>query len=262
MVKISDNIQHEKTGDGKSALDFLKEISNKKWRIITNEILEEGGDVFCPYFYKGELGCETHEEASEKLLGMLPTGRNLFIHHAISGSKLKGIMTDELNEVVLKREVIIPKYNNIICGHIHSPHKKAKDKVVYAGSVFTNEVGEEEKFVYTMEDGVITPHKLPCRSIVKLENPTAKEIEKYDSNSILKIILSNKVTEEELIAMKGLLSPFDGSILVEDYKTERKIIKFADGELDLNISNLIDIYAKEKKIDAGKLKAGYELIKK
>lgn len=252
---------HEKVGDGKSAIDFLKEIKNKKWHIITNEIVEIDGDVFCPYFYKGELECNSHEEASKKLMEMLPAGKNLFIHHALSGHNIKGIMTDELNEVVLPRAKITKQYENIFCGHLHSSHLDGKSNVVYAGSIFTDEVNEGEKFVYTMEDGIIENHKLPVRDIIKLEDPTFRDMREIKKESIVKVIMTKKPADNFLHEMEEKLLGYDGSILVEDYKTERKIVKFEDGDLDLDVVNLIKIYAKEKNLDLGKLQAGYELIK-
>jgi signal recognition particle subunit SEC65 len=112
-----------------------------------------------------------------------------------------------------------------------------------------------------MEEGVVTPHQLPVRQIVKLENPSLEEIDKYSKDTIFKIIFSEKINEEDLVNVKMVLEKYAGSVLVEDYKTERKIVKFADGELDLNIDNLIKIYAETKKVDLNKLKTGYSLIK-
>lgn len=252
---------HEKVGDGKSAIDFLKEIKNKKWHIVTNEVYTHEGDVFCPYFYKGELDCNNFKEATEKLLTMLPKGKNLFMHHAVSGYNFKNINTDNLNEIVLPKKELSSRYGKIICGHIHIPSNKPKDKVLYSGSIFTNEVNEGEKFIYIMDDDKVEEHKIPVREIVKLENPTLAEVSKYKKGTILKVVLSEKVTEEELSAYKEVLSCFDGSVLVEDFKTERKIIKFVDGELDLDVMTLMRVYAKEKRIDFEKLKTGYELIK-
>lgn len=261
MTKISDNIQHEKTGDGKSAIDFMKEINNKRWHIITNEIVEIDGDVFCPYFYKGELECDTFEEASDKLLSMLPKGKNLFIHHAISGHNVKGIRTDDLNEIVLPRAKITKKYENIFCGHLHEAYCDPKNSIIYAGSIMTNEVNEGEKFVYTSEDGKTKEHHLPTRSIIKIEDPTFRDMREFPKNSIVKVIFTKKPNGTFLHSLKEHLTEYDASILVEDYKTERKIIKFSDGELNLDISNLLSVYAKEKKIDLAKLQAGYDLIK-
>lgn len=256
---------HEKVGDGKSAIDFLKEIKNKKWHIITDEVYTLGVDVFCPYFYKGELECSDFKTATEKLLTMLPKGKNLFMHHAVSGFNFKNVNTDDLNEIVLPKKEITKLYERVFCGHIHiksdlKPNDRST-KVIYAGSIFTNEVNEGEKSVFILKDEEVTEYRLPVREIVKLDNPTLAEIIEHNKYSILKVVLSNKITDEELSAYKEALTAFDGSVLVEDFKTERKIIKFVDGELDLNVINLMKVYAKEKKINFEKLKAGYELIK-
>jgi DNA repair exonuclease SbcCD nuclease subunit len=253
---------HEKVGDGKSAIDFLKEVKNKNWHIITNEVVEIDGDVFCPYFYKGELGCKTNQEGAEKLLKMLPKGKNLFMHHAASGFNLKAIRTDDLNEIVLPKKELSKKYDNIFLGHIHLSYVDVKANIVYTGSVFTNEVNEGEKFVYTFDGKLKTKeHQLPVRQIVKLEDPEFKDFEKYTRDSILKVILTKLPTDTGLEKIKSLLSGYDGGILIEDYRIERKVLKFADGDLDLDIMNLIKIYAETKKLDFEKLKAGYELIK-
>jgi DNA repair exonuclease SbcCD nuclease subunit len=252
---------HDKSGDGSSSMDFLKEIKGKKWHLITNEVLKIDEDVFCPFFYKGELECDTYEEATEKLMSILLSGENLFIHHAISGHDIKGIRTDELNEIVLPRNKIIKKYKNIFCGHLHNAYQDPKNNILYTGSIFSNEVNENDKFVYTIEDGKVTEHLLPGRRIIKLENPTFRSMREIPKNSIIKIVLDKKPDESYLQGIKEHLNDYEGSILVEDYKTERKKIKFSDGELNLEISNLLNIYAKEKNIDLKKLQAGYELIK-
>jgi DNA repair exonuclease SbcCD nuclease subunit len=252
---------HEKVGDGKSAIDFMKELENKKWHIITNEVYEIDGDVFCPYFYKGELGATTNKEGAEQILKMLPKAKNLFMHHAASGYNIKSIVTDDLNEIVLPKKELSKMYNNIFLGHIHLPYSDNKSNIVYTGSVFTNEVNEGAKYVYTYDGIKIKEHQLPVRQIVKLEDPEPKDFEKYTRDSILKVILTKKPAEKSLEKIKSLIDGYDGGILIEDYKVERKIIKFADDELNLDIMNLIKIYAEAKKLDFNKLKAGYELIK-
>jgi len=252
---------HEKTGDGKSAIDFMKEVKKKNWNIVTNEILNVDGDVFCPYFYKGELGANSHEEAINILMEKLPGGGTLFIHHAVSGYKFKNISTDTLNEIVLPRTEIKKRFKNTFCGHIHTPGHDKKNNIIYVGSVFTNEVNEEEKFIYLMEDGELTQVPLVGRPIIKLEDPSEEEIKSYPKNAIIKVILSKKIKEDALNDYKKILSNFDGSILVEDFKVERKAIKFDDDELNLNIDNLIKIYSENRKIDLNKLQKGYDLIK-
>lgn len=252
---------HEKSGDGKTAIDFMKEVNKKNWHIITDEVVELDGDVFCPYFYKGELGAKDNKEAVKILMDKIVKGKNLFIHHALSGYTFNHISTDSLNEIVLPKATLTKRFDNIFCGHIHAASCDTKNKVVYTGSIFTDEVNEDKKYVYVMEDGAVEDFVLPCRPIVKVENPTVDEIKAYSSDTILKVILSNKISKEELESTKEALTALDGSILIEDFKIERKVIKFKDGDLDLDIDNLIKIYAKDRKVDLEKLQNGYELIK-
>lgn len=255
---------HEKVGDGKSAIDFMKEVKNKKWHIITNQVSKIDDDVFCPFFYKGELECATNEQATERLLELLPKGKNLFIHHAATGYGFKSIVTDDLAEIVLPSKELTKRYEKIFCGHIHvKSDVQSKDrlpKIIYTGSVFTNEVNEGKKSVWILEDGKVKEYELPVREIVKLENPLITNLQKYQKNTIVKVILT-EATNKYLELVKENLEKCDGSILVEDYKTERKIVKFDDGDLDLDIMNLMKIYAEAKKLDFKKLEAGYELIK-
>jgi DNA repair exonuclease SbcCD nuclease subunit len=253
---------HEKMGDGKSAIDFMREVNKPNWHIVTNEVIKIEEDVFVPYFYKGELGAQDNKEATKTLMSMIPSGNNLFIHHAVSGYSFNNISTNDLNEIVLPKANIAKKFDRIFCGHIHLPSRDLENKVIYTGSVFTNEVNEKEKYIYTLENGNVEEIKLPCRSIVKLENPTIKELKEYSADTIVKTILSKKYDNEELSEIRNELQDgFDGYVLVEEFKTERKIVKFADGDLDLDIKNLLTIFAKERKIDMEKLFAGWDLIK-
>mgnify|MGYP002347385127 FL=1 len=252
---------HEKTGDGKSAIDFMREVNKKNWHIITNEVTKIGEDVFVPYFYKGELGCHDNVEASKALMEMIPAGENLFIHHAVSGYTFKSIVTDMLKEPILPIS-ITKKFKRVFCGHIHVPGKTDKNKVIYTGSVFTNEVNEDKKYVYWLEDDLVTDIILPCRPIIKIENPTKDDLMDLERNHIVKAVFSKKYKEEELAVVKDLIRKrFDGHVIVDDFKTERKNIKIKDGDLDLDIKNLLTIYAKERNIDLQKLLDGWDLIK-
>lgn len=265
---------HEKKGDGRSAIDFMKEISGKNWHIITDEIKEIDGDVFCPYFFKGEMEVDNNVDATNKLLKSLLKkefkDKNLFIHHAVSGYNIKSersggkegkvLDTNLLCEILLPKKEVVTHFKKIICGHIHTPYNKKNDKVFYAGSIFSNEINEGSKYVYKMENDEIVPHKLPGREIIRLEDPTVEDIEKEDKSSILKVVLNKKPSEEKGEAIKEALGEFDGSVLVEDYKVDRKIVKFMDGELDLDPVNLMKIYAEERKVDFKKLSDGYNFI--
>src|SRR3990167_4276687 len=142
---------HEKTADGRSAVDYLQEIKNPKWKVITNKVEVWGDFVFCPYFSKQELGVETHEEATKKVLGMLPAGNFLFCNYAISDSlTVSGQNTNLFPEVVLPKGELEKNYIKVIGGHIHKPQENGK--VLVTGCVFSNEVGDSEKFVFKMDN--------------------------------------------------------------------------------------------------------------
>jgi hypothetical protein len=176
------------------------------------------------------------------------------------------MVTDDLAEIVLPSKELIKRYEKIFCGHIHVKSdvqsRSRLPKIIYTGSVFANEVNEGKKSVWKMEDGKIKEYELPGRKIVKVEDPAINdELLSYTKNAVVKIILTKKPNEDYLNSIKDILSHFEGGLLVEDYKTERKILKLADGDLNLDIMNLMKIYAEAKKLDLEKLKAGYELIK-
>ena len=262
---------HEKKGDGKSALDFMKEIKGKKWHIVTNEIKVIDNDVFCPYFFRGELEAENNDIASDiltkKLLSDEYAGKNLFIHHAVSDFKIRNkeekfdkrlLDTGALNEIVIYRKEISSHFSMIFCGHIHTPFSEGN--FTYTGSVFSNEMNEGSKYIYTLEDDKLEKIKLPGRKIIKLDDPSIEKIKECDKDSIVRVILTTKPSEEKEAEIKELLSSFAGSMLVEDFKVERKIVNFSDGELDLDIENLMRIYSEERKVDLKKLKDGYNLI--
>ena len=64
---------HERFGNGKTAIDFLKEIKNENWHIMTDKYpstkkVEGLNSVFIPYSYKNEFDCESNKEAAEKIM--------------------------------------------------------------------------------------------------------------------------------------------------------------------------------------------------
>lgn len=255
---------HEKTADGRSAVDYLKEIKNPKWKIITNKVEKVGEFVFCPYFSKQELGVETHEEATAKVMEMLfaPTlmsdapAKFLFCHYAISDSlTTTGQNTNLFPEVVLPKTKLEEWYLKVIGGHIHKPQENGKTLVT--GSVFTNEVGDDEKFVFKMDNhGKVEWEKLPVRPIRKVENPTKEKLEFFledNSGTIIKAVFNDraKAPDEEI---KEVLKRFDAYVLLEQYPNERKKLDIENGAmLEFNIETLIKAYAKQKSLDETKL---------
>lgn len=252
---------HSKKGDGSTAIDFLKEIKGKKWHIFTKPGTVMMGNKkvdFLPYMLKSELEVETNEEAAEKMMKMLKGGDILFAHHAISGTTFNGIKVETFQEPILPKEKLEKKYQKVVAGHIHSP--KTYGRTLVTGSVFTDTVGEIEKFIYIIkEDLSITEIlKLPNRAIYKLEDPVDKVWITMKKDSIVKVIITDKETNIEEIRAK--MAKFDASLLIEDYPQKRKKMHIEEGAFDFSIETLLKLYAKEKEIDYQKLLAGLSLI--
>jgi DNA repair exonuclease SbcCD nuclease subunit len=266
---------HEKSADGKSAIDYLKEVKNPNWEIITDIISTIGDMVFCPYFYRQELRTETYEEATKELMGRISTsshpeprspqpniGRFLFVHHAVSDTQtITGQNTNLFPEIVLPKTEIESMFDLIIGGHIHKPSQYGKTLVT--GSIFTNEAGDTEKFVFLIdtESLNIETIKLPTRPIYRLENPKFELLESLNPNSIVKAVLTDKEapSSEEY---KQILRRFDAYVLIEQYPNQRKKLHLDEGAmLEFSVENLLGMYAEEKKVDLGKLLKAWELVK-
>jgi len=106
--------------------------------------------------------------------------------------------------------------------------------------------------------------KLPGRGIYGLENPTNEDLKKIEKNNIVKVILTKKLSAPKLGELKNKLKKFDAFILLEQIPHERKRAHYNKDEkiLEFDISQLLELYSKEKKIDLNKLKQGFELINK
>jgi DNA repair exonuclease SbcCD nuclease subunit len=256
---------HEKMASKSTALDYLMEIKNKPWSVITDKVEICGTNnelVFCPYFYKSELEVINNGDGCNKLMSMIPkSGRMLFVHHAISNtSTASGVATQLFDEIVLPKEELEKRFQLIFGGHIHAPQQDGK--TVVAGSVFTNEVGEIEKFIWKVDELSLSVEKikLPCREIHKLEDPTTQTLKAIPDNSILKVILTKKISASETESLRESLARFDTYLIVEQYPGERKKVHFEEGMLDFNVENMLKIYSKENSIDLDKLMNGYNLV--
>jgi len=262
IYMISGN--HSKKGDGKTAIDFLKEIKDRNWNVYTNvatATIKNGTNPlkvsFVPYMFNHELDVTSSEEASDKLIKMMEGGDILFTHHAISGTTFHGIKTESLKEVVLQKIELEKRYSLIMAGHIHDPQEV--DKIVVAGSVFTAEVGEKEKFVWKIKSDLsVEKIKLPGREIHKVENPTDTDLKKIKKSSIVKAIVTKKSINVD--KLKEKLSVFDASLLIENYPNKRKKMHIEDGAFDFSIEALLKLYAKEKDVEVEKLLKGLALI--
>ena len=247
----------------KSSLDFIKEIKSKDWHIITNEIVKEGDFTFMPYFTRQFLDVGTHEEATDILMKKLKPNKILFTHHSISGtSTSSGIETNVFDEIVLPKKELEKKFKLIVGGHIHQP--SIKNNTIVAGSLMTSTVGELQKYIWKIDAATLKYEqiKLPGRAIYKLTDPTDKDL-KIDKSSIVKVILTKKLSAVKIGELKEKLKKFDAYILLEKIPRHREKLHYGgdEGLLEFPLEKLLELYAKERKIDINKLKMGFELIR-
>lgn len=254
---------HEKLGDGKSAIDFMKEVNKPNWHIITNSIKSYDNMVFCPFFYKGELKCKNNRTASTKLNKALleMDGNILFAHHAISDMSFNGMETNSLQEPILSKKQIEKKYHTIFVGHIHVP--SINKRTIVAGSIFNNEMGEDGKKIYTLDtkDDKIEIIDLPGRKIIKMENPTEEDVQMLTKGEIVKIIFTKQVKRNVILRLMEILPTVcEAYLIVEKYRNEREK-SHLDDVVGMPIEELLRIYAKDKKVDEQKLIRGFEMIR-
>ena len=257
---------HDRSASGESAIDYLREIKDKNWHIITTEVLYHNDMVFCPYFYRQELGVENFEQATKIVMDMLTnTGdtkrRYLFAHLAISDSLTNsGQSTNLFPEVVLKKSQLEKHYEKIFGFHIHKPQENGK--TIITGNVFTSEAGDDKKYVFKLdkETGKVEWIPLPCRPIFNFKNPTLKSIlETSDKHAIVKCTFTEK-SETPIEKFKEELKRFDAYILVENYPSERKKVDMEGATMEFDILSLLQAYSREKNVDFAKLKAAWEEI--
>lgn len=247
---------HEKNGNGKSALDFMKEINKPNWHIVTNKIEKIDNLVFLPYFYKSEAGVSNNEQLKSYIMNNLPEGDYLFAHHAISGSG----DGDFFNEVSLPYSELKSRFKRCINGHIHNPLQF--ETFTQAGSVFTDQVGEVEKFVYTLDivNDTITPHLLPNRGIYKLIDPAIEDIKKLPTDSIAKIYINPLRPDYNEIKELAKSMNINFHIIEKVDKVRGKVSDNAD-IIDLNINDLLKLYADKNKLSIDLLLEGFDIIK-
>lgn len=268
---------HEKLSNGKTALDYLKEIKNPKWHIITKTAVKFQigaiNAVFLPYMTKPELEAKDNKEALKKISNLLEPADILFHHHTMSiDGKIAGLPLDAdmLPEPILPIKNLIKYYTLIIGGHIHKMTKIGNNAIV-AGSIFNNEINEKQKYIFKIDCNLkekkllesVEQIALPGRSIYGLNDPIEKQLEDIPKNSIVKITLTKKKTVDEIEKLKTVLKKFDAYILLERIPKTKKKMHYGKGEAILNfdINELLKLYADTKKVDYTLLQRGFELIK-
>jgi DNA repair exonuclease SbcCD nuclease subunit len=255
----------KKASGGTTALDFLREIGDKHWKIFTRpqaKVEIEGRIVdFIPHMYKGELGVTTDEDGKKEIMSHLNKADIVFHHHAVSDTLSNGVATNVFNEIVLPKKELEEIYALVVGGHIHTPG--IYGRTIVTGSVFNCDMGETAKYIWKIDpkDLSVEQIELPGRGIYKLENPTRRGIEKIlakGEHNIVKVIVTDKTTD--INELKRMLSDFDAYLIVEQYPNERSKVHFEDGAIDLDVLNLLDVYAKARKVDYNLLCKGYSLI--
>lgn len=262
IYMISGN--HSKKGDGKTAIDFMKEIQNPNWHVmttITTQYDVEGLVVdFLPFMLKSDLGVETDVESTEKIMDSLGTGRVLFHHHMIEGLSVNNlVITDQFKEPILPKKRIEKMYDLVIGGHIHAQQNQGN--IWVAGNVFNANIGDMGKRILKVNvDDLSVEHiDLPGRKLYNLVNPTAGDLVRIDTYNIVKVVVTDRDIDIE--GLKKLLSNFSAYILSEQYPNRREKIHFEEGAIDMDIDKLLKIYSDEKKVDFTKLMSGWEIIK-
>ena len=253
---------HEKTADGKSALDFLRKVNNPNWNIVTNKIEVIGDMTFLPYMTKPELEVDDDTAGTKKIMKELKSNRMLFLHHAISDSMSRSISTNIFSEVVLPKTGLEKKFDLVVGGHIHTPQVLTGGKTIVVGSVFNVEANEKKKIILKIDKKTLkaTDYALPGISIHRLENPSVEDLKKIDKKDIVRVIINDPKMKNKLDPIKKELEKIEINMMLEQYPKSRKKTHTGKDLLNLSVKDLLTIYAKERKVDEKKLFAAFELL--
>jgi DNA repair exonuclease SbcCD nuclease subunit len=251
--------------NGETALDYINEILDKKWNVITKEPKKIKNFVFAPYITKNFLNCKDNVSATKKLIKMLPEGDFLFHHFSMSDSKTtSGCNTNFFDEIVLPWKELSKKYKFVFGGHIHK-NSILSNNVIVNGSIINNEVGEIQKYIHILDENTLEIKQiaLPGRGIYGLENPTVADLEELPANSIVKVTITTAEAKKDIDKIKTTLERFDANMILENITTERKKIhNIKQGEMmDFGINNLLELYSREKNVPLDKLNFAFNLIK-
>ena len=272
---------HEKSPNGSSALDFIKEIKGKHWYVINKPTIEKIGDIsvgFLPYMYMNEMNVNNIKDLTSKIMSSLtteniPSMKLLFAHHAISGTSVfsKSVETMLTSEPVLSREELKTITDYVIAGHIHEYQES--NPIAIVGSSFSSEVGEHEKFIIKLELPVpwgvdLQAIKLPVRGIYGFTDPNVETLSAVPKSSIVKVTITDP--ERSIEDLKVHLSRFDGSVIVAKYPSKREKEKASGLSDDIvrntNMEYLLQLFCNgqesPEKIDIpGVIKVYKDLIK-
>ena len=258
---------HERYGH-ETALDFIKEINHPTWNVysdITEIMIGDKKAVMLPFMTPGTLDSANLEEAQAKLAGLLPKADYLIHHHIAEGTLWSQTAeTTDLNEVYVPKDSL-DNYDLVIGGHIHK-RQWVTPKVLVTGNLFTNEVGEHDKAVFTLDTDTnkVEEHLVPVRGIYKIEMRKEESLPKeIPDNSIVKIVCVDpafgRQAREAMIAIGA--DKYDDYVIVEQYPRKRRKVKISEtGALDFSLDNLTKVYSKARKVPHAELLAGLELL--
>ncbi|MBV6340121.1 metallophosphoesterase family protein [Candidatus Magnetobacterium casense] len=266
---------HEKKGDGSSAIDFLKEINNPNWEVITDgpPFFAKMGNArvaLLPYMPRTELDSTTNEEALAKItkaLRRIKDGDILFTHYSVSDIVTdNGIQTNLFNDIILPKKQMEKMFKLVVAGHIHTPG--IHGNTIITGSIFNDEIGEVGKKIWKIDpkDLKYRGIDLPGRPIMKAENIMSVDDmmngPSFPKHAIVKVTLTDPKLKDKVEDIKKYLREHtDAYILLEQYPRERKKAHFDEGMLQFQVEDLLGVYAKAKKVDPKKLLSAWELIK-
>jgi DNA repair exonuclease SbcCD nuclease subunit len=253
---------HESFADGTTALDYLSEISGKKWKVITNDIVTHIDLVFVPYLRYPQLGLNSHEEVVEYIMEKATGGKAIFLHHCLSGTKTSwGQLTDTFHEPVLPSEGLSDRFQRVFGAHIHYAQDNGTQHVL--GAVMNHEIGEHEDrrvIKWDTEKDTIESIKLPGRKFYKITNPTHEQVNEFlgtgeKINGVVRVIADQ--IDETII--EKLREAVDGEVVsIELPPEDRKRVK--EDIDDFSLDNLIRIFSEVKEVPIEDLKKGLALI--
>ena len=256
---------HERHGKG-TALDFLKSLNHGKWHVYlepTETSVAGVHSMMIPFVTPSLLGVEDKENGIKKLIELIKPAKLAFAHHAISGSKVYNremdFATDFFNEIVLPRSIMEKSFEKTFGGHVHEK-QQVGEKILITGSLFTKNMGEHKKSVWTWEDGVVEEIPLPVRGIYQVEVDKTMALEEIPKNSIVKAYVRDR--DIDIDTVKEHMSQFDASLVIEQYPNERAKTHFeGSSALDLSVEGLLKMYCIAKGLEYPEVKEGFDLIK-
>lgn len=256
---------HERLGD-QTALDFLKSVDIPTWHVYTEPTyvqLSNGLSFqFVPYMTPGTVDAANNEQARDNVVAMLKPASYMFHHHIVESTKWEGGDSSIVNELVLPASVE-ENYKMVFGGHIHQP-SQVTDKTWVVGNIFTNEVGEHEKFIFILdtETNTVEKKKLPCRPIYKVDVQQATSYSDIPAYSIVKATVRDPFFVGARAHITGVLfAHVDAFVLVEQFSKQRKRVDLTEtGALDLSIDNLLKVYCSQRKISFPDIRTAFDLL--